>query len=518
MKNFGHFITFFVIIQLVVFCYQPISAQKIKTEQVPDDVVQTLDYRNPGVKVLSWEMDGKNYAAVFKDGGIRGKIYISPAGVWLRTTYDVRINELPSTITDYVKQNYPEYVISVSCIEESENETSHYYIEAKVGGIGYEPSILTFDNNGKLLERNDPANFVDPLAQNTRVSAKNAEKETPDEETIDKSTLSEGTAKTGSSRSTVSKPDGNRDKTTSKHKKIKPEPVIKDENGNVALKPETIPAAVVKAFSKKIFHPEELHWFFIDSMYVAKCTNTGMKTAAYVTPRGVWVKTLIMLPEEAITGPMLKYLNDYYGGFKFKNAISEQRADKQNKTVVEFYEKCNYKSRLATTAIFDKSGRLLRTVEPDFGSGDETESAESEDLEKYYEKMNMGLSSDELVNVPENVATAFKLKYPRVTNVVWKEDELNYLAIYYDMRGKQICVINHYGTIVETMTLGKPGKLSVTIVNYLKKAHKGAKIVDYYTVKKIAERKSFYKVIVKNKKTQQESTLWFDTTGKPVSM
>lgn len=232
-------------------------------------------------------------------------------------------------------------------------------------------------------------------------------------------------------------------------------------------------------------------------------------------------KTLTVLPEESVTGPMLKHLNDYYKGWKFKDAVKEQRADKQDKTMVDFYEKANYKTKLVTTVIFDKTGKLIKTIDPDYqlGGGDKAASAEDEALDKYYEKMNMTLESDDAKNVPESVQAVFKLKYPRVTNVEWKEDEeMNYQAIYYTTRGKEICVLNRYGEIVANMVQGKLESLSSTIDEYVKKNYKNCKVTAYYTVKKIAEKMTFYKVYILNKKTNEEDILWFNQSGKPVEL
>ena len=66
--------------------------------------------------------------------------------------------------------------------------------------------------------------------------------------------------------------------------------------------------------------------------------------------------------------------------------------------------------------------------------------------------------------------------------------------------------------------MGKPDALSTTIQDYLKKEHKNSKVVEYYTVKKIADKQSFYKVIIQNKKTGEEDELWFSLNGKPVDM
>jgi len=225
------------------------------------------------------------------------------------------------------------------------------------------------------------------------------------------------------------------------------------------------------------------------------------------------------MPEESVTGLMSKHLNDFYPGWRFKSAVKEQRADKNDKTMVEFYEKANYKAKLVTTVFFDKAGKLIRTVDPDYelGGNDKKESAEDDALNKYYEKMNMTLDNDDASNVPENVKAAFKLKYPKVNNEVWTEDGyMNYIAAFYTTRGKEFCVYNNYGELVETWVMGKNDNLSATIQDYLKKEHKSCKLKEFYTVKRLADKLTAYKVIIVDKKTQEEQELWFNLSGRPI--
>ena len=137
------------VIQTVAFCATGLYAQKLKPTEVPDDVVQTLDMQYSYAKVMNWLKDGNQYIATIKDEGSTGKVYISAAGEWLRTTFAVPQNELPSAITAYVKENYPEFAISESCLEEKDNEKTHYYLEVKPDGVGFKPSRLTFSTTGQ---------------------------------------------------------------------------------------------------------------------------------------------------------------------------------------------------------------------------------------------------------------------------------------------------------------------------------------------------------------------------------
>lgn len=554
MRKFGRLLLLIIMVQVIAFFANPVSAQKLKPADVPADVTQTLEYQYPYVKVTGWAKDNGNYVASIKDEGANGKVYISESGQWLYTHFNVPQNELPSTIMEYVRTNYPDFIVSVSCLQEKENEKAQYYLEVKPDGVGMKPSVLLFSTTGRneLVSRVDPDNFKDPTLpeekpapkaptpkadkpvasktdpkadkpaapkQEPKADKPAAPKQEPKE---DKPVAQKTEPKPAKEAKPVkeSEPKEPKEPKPEKPKKEKPEEVITDEHGNVALKPNTVPDLVTKALAKKVMHPEELNWFLIDSTYVAKCVYSGKKTAVYIKPNGLWDKTLTVLPEESVTGPMLKHLNDFYKGYRFKTAVREQRADKQDKTMVDFYEKANYKAKLVTTVIFDKTGKLIRTIDPDYQlGGEDSKQANADDdaLDKYYEKMNMSLDNDDSKDVPENVKAAFKLKYPRVTNVEWKEDDnMNYQAIYFSARGKEICVFNSYGEIVETMVMGKVENLSSTIDEYIKKNYKNCKVTEFYTVRKMAEKLTCYKVFITNKKTNEEDILWFNASGRPL--
>ena len=549
MRNKLLFVLLLSVIQLVAVNFNNVFAQKLKPAEVPFDVVETLDEQYSYVKVTGWMKEGQTYVASIKDGSTSGKVYISGAGEWIRTLFNVPVNELPSSITDYVKENFPDYLISVSALEEKEDVSTHYYLEVREDAVGSKPSVLTFSSSGtnQLLSRDDPEGFQDPRVKHPdkieQAKAAAAEKQAQKEEAAKREAAEKAAAekaakeaaknapkttaqakpantpaaKPASSSSSASKPSASQQK-ASKPKKEKPEPVVKDEHGNIAIKANTVPEVVSKALVKKVLHPAELNWFLVDSMYIARCLNQGKKTAVYIKPNGVWEKTLTIMPEESVTGLMSKHLNDFYPGWRFKSSVKEQRADKDDKTMVEFYEKANYKAKLVTTVFFDKAGKLIRTVDPDYElGGTKKESEEDDALNKYYEKMNMSLDNDDASSVPENVKAAFKLKYPKVNNEVWTEDGyMNYIAAFYTTRGKEFCVFNSYGELTETWVLGKNENLSATIQDYLKKEYKSYKLKEFYTVKRLADKLTAYKVIVVDKKTQDEQELWFNLSGKPI--
>ena len=99
----------------ISFC---LSAQKLKTDDVPGDVTQSFSSEYPNAKISSWELKDNMYVAQFKDDGSNGKAVFKNDGTWVETTYDIPTSEIPLSIAQYVNSNYPNYEISVCNLRE----------------------------------------------------------------------------------------------------------------------------------------------------------------------------------------------------------------------------------------------------------------------------------------------------------------------------------------------------------------------------------------------------------------
>lgn len=475
--------------QFLLFISSSVFGQKLKPEVVPDDVRQGLEFEHPSAKVSAWNLEDDIYMATFKEDGASGKAYFDKEGNWLKSTFSIPKNELPPAVRDYLNGNYPLSSIVVSLLQATPEERMHYYIEMKPDAFGVANSVLTFNDMGNLINRKDPEEKVAPVVEKP-VKEKKEVEEKP-------------TTQKESKPVAVKEP--------APAKSAKKSKAITDEFGNEAIPETAVPELVKKELLKKAQRPEELNWFKIDDYYVAKCIYRDQKNEIFITPEGKWDKTHTYLPATSVSGNMAKHLNSFYNGWKFKQAVKETRADKNDKTLVELYEKKNIKSKLVTTAIFDKTGKLLRSIEPD------ATVAGSNGDENLSDKMEMALEKDPSEGVPGLVINAFKAKYPRIANPEWKEsEEGDYMAIYMGARGKEVAVIGQSGTILQTQTLGRMDLIPATIESYIKKNHKGYKVDEYYAVKDLLEKKNYYKVFVSNKKTKEEKILWFTTSGQIV--
>lgn len=494
-------------------------AQKIKSENVPDEVKQTLIDQQGEVKVSQWTMSEDIYIASFKVDGAAVMAYIQSDGTFIKSTTTVPKSTLPSAILNYIERNYPEFAVPISEIREEANVPLYYYLEVKPDVVGASVSVLTFDNAGKLLTRQDPENFETPemtpqqivqqkaeqkIAESNAPKGKNkqapkTEKQTPQTEKQTPKTEKQTTTSEPKQESSTPKTEP-KPKTETAPKttpKPKAEPKEEPQDGDV-------PNIVQKAFAKKVMQPENLVWNTIDDFYVAECTVKEQKNELYFTKTGVWEKTYTYLPEEAITGAMLKHLTTNYKGYEFVNAIKETRADKQDKVLVEFIEKANQKAQVSTSIVFDKLGRILKTYK-----------ADEEQPSDIYAKLSINAINENPQEIPELAIASFKQKYPKITGVEWSEnDEGYYLASYYGVRGKEVVVMEGNGSMIEIRSEANMDNISSNIESYVKKNHKGCQISEYYSVRGLIEKKNYYLVVVKDKKTNMTTSLKFSLAGQ----
>jgi hypothetical protein len=480
--------------------------QKLKPDEVPDDIKQSFEFEHPAAVLTGWVMEEGNFVASFKEDGTKGKAYISNDGAWMRSTYDIPKNELPSAITEYVRKNYPMSAINVSMLEATPEERLHYYIEVKHEIYMLKNSVLTFTDRGDLIKRVDADNYAELTQKKNepRIAEKNIENEVS-------SKTSEKATREKPAREIKEKPQ---------KEKIVKEKIITDEWGNVALKPIDVPVAVSAAFDKRARLAENIYWYFIDSLYVAKGKVREQQSELAFRKNGQWVSTKNLIDKYVPSGNILKYLNAFYKDYKIKQAFKETRADKQDKMFVDIYEKENIKSKLATTIIFDKMGNFVNRVEPHIAMDDNAGYDEDyeDDLSGYYDKISMGIGDEGFKNIPSPVAATFRAKYPKIKNAEWgTDDEGNYCATYMGIKGKEICVIGEAGTLLQLQTMGRPELLSANIQDFIKKNYKGYKADDYYAVKDVLEKKNYYKVFIMNKKTGDRQALWFLPNGQPVT-
>ncbi len=436
----------------------PLFAQKTETIDVPEEVMQTFDFEQPNAKGVKWTLEKSIYLATFKSDGAPTMTYIKEDGSLIKTVYEIPRSSLPSSITDFVKTNYPTGRISVTELWEEPNVKIYYYIEIKPEDITIEPSILTFSDVGKLLSRKDDAGYV--------ASAVESDPDSNDSEAGN--TTQQGAAKPA---------------------KVKKEKEVAPALPN-SVADNQVPEKIKKALMKKGIKPVGAQWFKEGGVYRAEMIYREQPSKFFVTEAGVWEKSLLGMDKKMVVGNTLMHIEKYYKGARIIDGVKEFRADKQDMIWINIIKKEDSKTKLVTELQFNKQGRFIREV-PKVG--------------------------DEMSNeyIPGAVKEAFKKKYPKVQGVEFKEDDEGYfLGIFYGMKGREYLVMEGNGMLIETRVEGNLGNVNPNIKGFIRSKIKGGKITEYYVVRSIVEKRNYFLVVVTESKTGIVHKLKFSTNGK----
>ena len=496
-------------------------AQKVKPEDVPSEVKQTLSFEHPTAKLSAWNMEEEEFVATFKEDGSSGKAYFKSDGEWVKSIFFIPKKQLPPLLCDYILENYPEFAYSVILLRYIPDERLHYYIEVK---SGKNTSILTFNESGELLTRDDPPGFIPPVRE--KPSAREREEKEDRNQFAEKEKTKKAVAvredddydnereQVTKNEKPEKKENNERDRSYEKESREREQSYERERSyDNEYVSSSKVPEVVKRELSKKIPRPETTDWYVCDTFFVAKCLYKEQKNEVFITKKGKWEKTYSELTEAAVTGNILKHLNSFHNGWRFKTAIKEARADREDRLLIDIYEKPNWKQKLVTSLLFDKSGKLIKTFDAEYDADNNKKGKSEGGLEKYYWKMSVESIKDKDEEIPEVVIKAFKAKYPKIPNPQWSEEGDNYYATYMGAKGKEIVVIGQAGTLLQIQTASKPELISDAIKSYVKKNNKGFKITELFSVRDLQSKQNLYKVVIQNKAGMSQS-LYFTTSGK----
>lgn len=121
------------------------NAQKLDAAKVPDPVKAAFSKAFPTAGSVKWEMENKNYEAGFKQDGKTMSAVIDATGLLIETETDIKITELPKTVTDYLTVHYKGAKVKEAAIIKKANGEINY--EAEVNG-----KDVLFNSKGKFIK------------------------------------------------------------------------------------------------------------------------------------------------------------------------------------------------------------------------------------------------------------------------------------------------------------------------------------------------------------------------------
>ncbi len=124
-----------------------LSAQDLKTKDVPAVVKEALVKKYPEATKVSWEKEKGNYEANW--GGKSGEdnsVQFTPSGTFIEIVKAIPVTDLPKSIAPYIKEHYKGAKIrEAGKVTDAKNVTMY---EAEIKG-----GDLIFDENGKFIKK-----------------------------------------------------------------------------------------------------------------------------------------------------------------------------------------------------------------------------------------------------------------------------------------------------------------------------------------------------------------------------
>lgn len=120
-------------------------AQKVKESDVPVVVKDAFKKAYKDVKEIKWEKEGANFEAEFEVGEADQSVIFDATGQVIETEIEIKVDELPSSVKDYVAKNYKDTKIKEATKITDSKGTVTYEAEIK-------DKDLIFDTNGKFIK------------------------------------------------------------------------------------------------------------------------------------------------------------------------------------------------------------------------------------------------------------------------------------------------------------------------------------------------------------------------------
>lgn len=133
---------------LLLFATAAVSAQDLRTNEVPANLQSTFTKSFTNVKDVEWEKKGDVYKVEFEINRMDHDIWYDAQGNVIKSKIEISESELPSAVVSAIKTKYADYKIdSVEVLEEAGKKT--YKVEIEKGWTKERKLVL--DASGEIL-------------------------------------------------------------------------------------------------------------------------------------------------------------------------------------------------------------------------------------------------------------------------------------------------------------------------------------------------------------------------------
>lgn len=116
-------------------------------KQTPDVVLNNFKSDFPDAVNPEWEYEDGYYEVEWMENGVEKELLYDENGNLIASETEIATSELPSAITEFILENYPDYSLKEAEIQEKSGEV-YYFVEIEKGNDELE---LKFTEDGGLV-------------------------------------------------------------------------------------------------------------------------------------------------------------------------------------------------------------------------------------------------------------------------------------------------------------------------------------------------------------------------------
>ncbi|WP_432411728.1 PepSY-like domain-containing protein [Rasiella sp. SM2506] len=121
-------------ITLALLATAAVSAQDVKTNQVPANLNNNFAQAYPNATNVEWEMEEMNYKVEFDLGKMDHEVWYSKTGSIVKTEFEILKTDVPAAVAATVQSKYPKYKIDeIEMTEENGKKTYEVELEKWFG-------------------------------------------------------------------------------------------------------------------------------------------------------------------------------------------------------------------------------------------------------------------------------------------------------------------------------------------------------------------------------------------------
>lgn len=126
-------------------------AQKISADKVPSPVMNAFKAKFPNAANPKWEMeDEKDYEVNFKMSNVAHSAVFNAKGVWLQTESELKVVELPASVTQAIAKQFPGFKVEKGEKFEDVAHGSCYEVEIEKGEETFD---VLMKANGEVISK-----------------------------------------------------------------------------------------------------------------------------------------------------------------------------------------------------------------------------------------------------------------------------------------------------------------------------------------------------------------------------